>query len=754
MLDPLLAGILFASVLLGLGLMRQGSASPATWFFFSWFLFTLTALVGLLDSTSYRWLFDSYVIYGSLAPPLALGGTLILLERAVPRWLLPVFLGLGLGRFALLQLGFPTVATAAALVSVAMSGVAAYVAFRAGALAGAGLGLRLLGPAFAVFTLIAMSSVLSLVTMQGEAPVLLLQGWLVSGMFMLGFQLYAVGEKRANSLRISRDSLEELVRERTVELARSNEALRSEIEEHHRASLALEESEERYRRVSELSSDFSFSLRVDPQEGIRAEWVTEAFERITGYPATSLDGSQWAALFHIETGDAESGFGLRLPPMDENGNVRCRIERPRGEVRYLDVKLQHLREPGSDVVRVVGAARDITEARRTEQERLELERQVDAAQRLESLGMLTGGIAHDFNNLLAVILGNTRLAQEEQASDSPSVRKLARIRTAAEHAARLTEQMLTYSGKAIVSLSPIEPAGLIRDLGDLLQASVGQGCEVRMELRDAGAIEGDVTRLSQVILNLVANAYEALDDGRGDVVLRSGRDYLSDAMLSRTLGAADAKPGEYAWFEVADNGCGMDEDTRRRIFEPFFTTKFSGRGLGLASALGIIQAHGGRVEIESQPGAGTRVRVLIPPSTNEPLLESELQPVEALPARVLIVDDDDAVLELAEEFLRRAAHETESATSGERALELFRSRASEIDVVVLDLTMPDMDGHEVFRAMREIRPDIPVVVATGYSSDVLEERFPNEALLSFLRKPFEPEHLLEAILAASQPPPA
>ena len=752
MLDPLLAGILFTTVLLGLGLLRQGAASPATWFFFAWFVFTLTALVGLLDPESYRWLYDSYVIYGSLSPPLALGGTLILLDRSVPRWLLPGFLGIAMARFAVLEMGFPTVATAGALLSVPMYGVAASVALRSAA--GSGVGLRLLGPAFAAFGVVAMASVLALVTMPGDAPVLLLRVWLVSGMIMLGVQLYTVGEQRANSLRISRDALEGLVRERTAELARINEALRSEIADHHRASLAREESEERYRRVSELSSDFSFCLQVDPEHGVRAEWVTEAFERITGHPAASLDGSQWAALFHIETADAASGFQLRLPQMDENGNVRCRIVHPSGDVRYLDVKLRQLAETGTETIRVVGAARDVTEARRVEQERAELERQVDAAQRVESLGMLTGGIAHDFNNLLAVILGNTRLAQEEQASGSPSIRKLARIRTAAEHAARLTEQMLTYSGKAIVSLTPIEPAGLIRDLGDLLQASVGQGCEFRVELRDAGVVEGDVTRLSQVILNLVANAYEALEDGRGDVVLRSGRDYFSEEALAGTLGAVDAKPGEYAWFEVADNGCGMDEETRRRIFEPFFSTKFSGRGLGLASALGIIHAHRGRVELSSQLGAGTRIRVLIPPSSQKPVVELAPEPVDSTPSRILIVDDDEAVLELAEEFLRRAGHEPQSATSGRIALELFQECASEIDVVVLDLTMPDLDGHEVFKVMREIRADIPVVVATGYSRGVLEERFPNETLLSFLRKPFEPEQLLEAILAASQPPDA
>jgi CheY-like chemotaxis protein len=291
----------------------------------------------------------------------------------------------------------------------------------------------------------------------------------------------------------------------------------------------------------------------------------------------------------------------------------------------------------------------------------------------------------------------------------------------------------------------------MRDLGDLLQASVGSECNLHVELGDDGVVEGDVTRLSQVILNLVTNAYEALEEGRGNVTLRTGRDHFDEAMLAGSTGSAQAMPGEYAWFEVTDDGSGMDEATRRRIFEPFFTTKFSGRGLGLASAMGIIRAHGGRVELSSELGVGTRVRVLLPPSTREPMLELAPQSVDARPERVLIVDDDEAVLELAEEFLHRAGYASLRATGGEEAIELFQKKAAEIDAVVLDLTMPDIDGREVFQAIRRVRADVPVVLATGYSRGMLEETFPDETRLSFLRKPYDPEQLLEAIHAAGQP---
>jgi PAS domain S-box-containing protein len=747
-LDPLLAGILCITVLLGLGLLRQGAASPATWFFFSWFLFTLTALVGLLNP-SYRWLSGSYVLYGSLSAPLALGGTLVLLERSVPGWLLPGFLLVGLARVAALHSGYPTAATAGALLTAPMSGVAAYFAFRDSTCHTSSHSLRILGTAFALFTLIAVGSIVALATMGPAAPSLLLRSWLIAGAIMLGIQLYVVSERRTNLLRSSRDALDQLVQERTAELAHSNAALRSEAEERRQVLLALERSEERYRLVSELSSDFSFSLRIDPEQGIQCEWVTEAFERITGYPAEALASQQWAELFHLD--ERQSLQTLSFSSANAAETRSCRIVRPSNEVRHLEVKLQEHRDPQTGGSRVVGAARDVTESQLSEEARAALQRQVEAAQRIESLGMLAGGIAHDFNNLLAVILGNTRLLQEEQPKGSLSIRKLARIRAAADQGARLTEQMLSYSGEAIVALVPIDLSGLFHDLGDLLQASVGRECDLQLTLGGDGVIEGDPTRLSQVILNLVSNAYEALGGAHGNIRLTSGRDYFGEESLAETTGAQDAQPGEYLWFEVADDGCGMNEETCNRIFEPFFTTKFSGRGLGLASAMGIIQAHAGRVALSSEPGVGTRVRVLIPPSIQKPTVQLVPKKVETTPAHVLVVDDDEAVLELAEEFLHRAGYLCVAASSGEEAIRRFRDADPEIDVVILDLTMPDLDGHQVFHALRGMRADLPVVLSTGYNREVLEETFPGESRLSFLRKPYEPEQLLEAIAATSPP---
>jgi PAS domain S-box-containing protein len=749
-LDPILAGAALFTLIAGLWVLRRSPTSAATWFFAAWGLSTTSiALYPLLDVLPA--FASTYLACGVLSAGVTLAGVLVLLDRRVPPWLLSTVFAYGVIRTAFLWFDQFTLASALGVPSAALMSLAGAIAILHAPSDDAHRALRTLGPALLVVSVVAMASILS-IALAGRAPIPILLAWLAAGPVILGIELYAVAEQRTNALSSSRDALESMVASRTRELAEINESLQREIEERQQAARALARSEERYRTVSELSSDFSFSLRVMPGGGVEREWVTEAFERITGHPPETLDGHHWSALLHGDTRNASDDDLALIRSTNGTNTTRYRIVRPDGEERWLDVKLRRARDETSGRTRVVGAARDVTEAHLSEEARLELERRVEAAQRIESLGMLTGGIAHDFNNLLAVILGNTRLVQEELPAVSPSAPKLARIRSAAEHGARLTEQMLTYSGKAIVSLAPVELSGLVRDLSDLLQASVGRKCSLTVELGTDAVIEGDVTRLSQVILNLVTNAFEALEDGSGNVLIRTGSGVFAADQLSHTTGASDAVPGEYAWFEIIDDGSGMDPETCRRIFEPFFTTKFSGRGLGLASVLGIIRAHGGLVVLDSEVGRGTRVQVLIPSSKRTPELRLAPAPIAPAPERVLIVDDDEAVLELASEFLRRAGYASRRAAGGREAVALFQKNASEIDVVVLDLTMPDMDGREVFRALRNVRADVPVVLATGYSQGTLEENFPEESQVTFLRKPYEPEQLLAAIRRASARP--
>jgi CheY-like chemotaxis protein len=376
------------------------------------------------------------------------------------------------------------------------------------------------------------------------------------------------------------------------------------------------------------------------------------------------------------------------------------------------------------------------------------------SQRLESLGTLAGGVAHDFNNLLTVILGNTQLTLEDLGAHAPPPlrKKIERIRIAAETAARLTGQMLTYAGKGTVELSPQDLSALVVEMRDLLQAS--QGGRGTLELRladDLPPVQADPTQMQQVILNLVTNAFEALESAAGSVrvsthTLEADADSLADC-----FGVADPALGCYVTLEVCDTGAGVDPSDRARLFEPFFTTKFSGRGLGLPSVLGIVRAHGGAIQVDETPGGGTTFRILLPAA------ERGADPRAGNPGpmgtagrerTILVVDDEESVLDVAEAFLQRAGFEVITARGGQKGLEVLRARSDEIGAVLLDLAMPELNGEETFAAMRRIRPELPVVLVSGFSEEMAAERFPHEGLAGFLHKPYRPEVLAARVRAA------
>ena len=307
---------------------------------------------------------------------------------------------------------------------------------------------------------------------------------------------------------------------------------------------------------------------------------------------------------------------------------------------------------------VVGLIRrHLAERTRAEQEQRRLEARMQHAQKLESLGALAGGIAHDFNNLLTMILGNSHVVLADLEPASPQRERLRRIHTAAEYAAELVEQILTYSGKPSVDLKPLDLSRVVEDMQPLLHASATGRCDLELDCdRGLPAVEADATQIRQIILNLTTNASEAAGDLGTTVTIRTRATYRTATALRDALGTASTT-GEYVYLEVADTGSGMDAATQARIFEPFFTKKSFGRGLGLASVLGIVRAHGGALEVESQPGEGTTIRALFPLAgrpAQEPSLASAPATSTRGTGRILVVDDEEWVLEIAKAFLERA----------------------------------------------------------------------------------------------------
>jgi PAS domain S-box-containing protein len=740
--QTLLILLVCGSAALAWRVLRRPDAGPAAYWVAGWLSAGAGGMLLVLHREFPLAHFLAYPL-GTLFATLLLAGSLVRATRPVPPWLLPGGLAFGLLRAGLVAAGHETASWGAALaVEPAAVLTGAVIVHRAILRGPATRAERLLGPSLAVLAAIGALHV-AWIMLAGGFPPNLLAAWVMAIPPLLGIQLYAESERERKALKRARDDLEARVAARTAELARVNASLRLEIAVRRATEAALRESEARYRVVSELGSDLAFGFTVGFDDRVSGGWITDAYTRITGYSLSELQGSGWLPLVPPDDlARIRENFEEILAQRSRELEVRLTTKQGR-EIR-VQARVRVTRDDAGQCFHVVGAARDVTDERHAEEERRRLERHVLEAQRLESLAMLTGGVAHDFNNLLAVILGNSRMALAEAPPASPQRTRLTRIRAAAEHGARLTEQMLAYSGKSSLALKPIDLSQLVDEMTDLLRASISDRCRLELDLGPRAPVEGDATQLQQVVLNLVTNASESFAGRQGTVRVRTGCSQEDAATLAGATGTDDPAPGPYAFLEVSDDGPGMDAATRARIFEPFFTTKFSGRGLGLAAVLGIVRAHRGVLEVRSAPGEGSTLRVLLPEARSAVSQTAAADAAETGTLRrgtVLVVDDQDSVVEIAQIILEAAGHRVLTAVGGRAGIEAFRSRAHEIDAVLLDLAMPDTGGEEVLREMQRVRPDVRVIISTGYGDD----RVRASGVIGYVRKPYEPEEILEEI---------
>ena len=401
-----------------------------------------------------------------------------------------------------------------------------------------------------------------------------------------------------------------------------------------------------------------------------------------------------------------------------------------------------LRDEQGQVYALGGIATDITDRKQAEQEKLAFERNLQETQKLESLGVLAGGIAHDFNNILTAVLGNASLASMSLQPTDPCQENLVRIEKAANRAAALCNQMLTYAGKGQTSTGLIDLSNLVRETTAMLKVSIHKNCELVLDLTDAlPRVLGDAAQLNQIVMNLVINASDAIGerpDGRISVstFTRQADPVLFQTALKRPILPA----GLYAGLEVSDNGSGMKPETLARIFEPFFTTKFTGRGLGLSAVLGIVQGHCGALFVESQPGLGSTFCLLLPiinPGTGEKPAEKPPSSRQELRGTVLVVDDEEDVLQVSGAMLQQHGATVLLAADGHKALEIFLQQRDKIDLILLDLTMPGLTGEEVLRRLQQLDARQKIVVMSGYSEEETMKRCAALGAAGFLRKPFE-----------------
>jgi signal transduction histidine kinase/ActR/RegA family two-component response regulator len=595
-------------------------------------------------------------------------------------------------------------------------------------------------------------------------------GWLASGLKLLHASLSlaaAVVLVRAvpRVLQLpTREELEQRVSRQTADMFAANQQLRAEARQREQAEAEVRrlntELEARLTEMQLLFNVLPVGVAIATDATCRTLRSNRAFADLFGLPApdTSLTGAGFAApdAFRV----ARDGRELRpdeLPMLRavlENRAVRDfeqTIARADGGTLDLIAHAVPIRDNGGRPCGCVATFQDMSSQKQGERKRLEFERKLLQSQKLESIGVLAGGIAHDFNNLLTGILGHANFARGELSRGSNQIDPLlAQVEVSAQRAAELCRQLLAYAGKGrfVVRLTDLNVA--VKQTVPLLNLSITKKTTLDLQLSEAlPPFRADPTQINQVLMNLVTNASEAIGVAPGTITVRTDRVNLT-AMDMLTLGAgSEMAPGGYVCLEVRDSGCGITPEAISHIFEPFFTTKFVGRGLGLAAVLGIVQGHRGGIRVSSQVGAGSSFELFFPiasGNTRDSHPSSTSAPANR--GTVLVVDDDDAIRSFVDRVLVSAGYSVVCAVDGEEALIKLRGDPVQFDAVLLDLTMPKLDGEDTLMALRMLAPNLPVVLTSGYSEQTIAQRFVGRGLADFLPKPFLTDALLSSIATA------
>jgi PAS domain S-box-containing protein len=502
-----------------------------------------------------------------------------------------------------------------------------------------------------------------------------------------------------------------------------------------KAQKALRESEERYRSVVENSRDGIVILNQD----LNILYANEVFAEIIGCPQLKIEGNPLKSYLEpFGHSDVETYFQAIQKGMSLNSGPICKIMRNGDEERSVKITANRFRD-STEKEKIVSQISDITDQLRAEKEKQHLEAQLMHAQKMEAIGTLAGGIAHDFNNILMGIQGYLslmRLGNESDNSDNDSVNKYIQgIEENVMSAANLTEQLLGFARKGKYTLRPTS-------LNDIVEKSTRMFMRTKKEItlhKRRGAtiwnVEVDQGQIEQVLINLYLNAWHAMPDG-GDLYIQTENVVLSDAYCE----PFEVRGGNYVKLSVTDNGIGMDKETIERIFEPFFTTKEIGKGtgLGLASAYGIVKNHNGIIRVYSEQGHGTTFVIYLPASQVEALDVSEtdftlLKGSEC----ILLVDDEEGPIEVEKLMLKELGYSVITAENGMKAIDIYAQNSEKVDLVALDMIMPEMSGKATYLELKRINPAVRVLLVSGYSTNKQTEELFELGCKGFIQKPFD-----------------
>ncbi|HEY2343986.1 MAG TPA: response regulator [Chthoniobacteraceae bacterium] len=527
--------------------------------------------------------------------------------------------------------------------------------------------------------------------------------------------------------------------------------LRATIE----VAICRRQAEDRLRKMerwlaSTLGSIGEGVIATDAER--RITFINGMAEAITGWSRREAIGGLVEEVFVVSASGAPNE-SVRLVQQalhegESNAFGEGRLLQTRnGRLIQVEDSIAPIREDDGHITGCVVVFRDASKRRESEEERRRLQEGMREAQRLESLGVLARGIAHDFNNLLVTVTCNASLAAEMLAPNSAVQPLLADIEKAGERAAELCSQMLAYSGENRTALRDVALSPFVRDTLRLLRTAIARDAELVIDLsEELPAVRADRSQLQQVLMNLVINAGEALNGLPGKITVRTNWFHAEKPFLAACRTGSHLPEDRYLLLEVNDTGHGMSQETLARLFEPFFTTKSTGRGLGLASMLGIVSGHGGALAVESAEGKGTTFRILLRPADRPAPIVAE-GPVDLTwtsSGPALIVDDEAPIRTATGAALTRLGFAVDFAEDGHFGIEKVHAANGDYRVVFLDLTMPKLDGHATFDILRTAYPNLPIVMMSGYSSKAaapLLDRGPTR----FISKPFTTRRLIEIL---------
>ena len=543
------------------------------------------------------------------------------------------------------------------------------------------------------------------------------------------------GDNEASSDSIDDRRLLHELQVHKIELDMQNEALQHTVH-------ILEEHETHLRNIIKHTPAGYFRINL---EGRFVE-VNDAWLRIHGYDspeeilgkhfsATQVAEELTTALKHVC--DLLSGTAV---PSGEFSHVR-----KDGSVGYHTFSAHPVVHTGK-VVGLDWFIIDRSTQKRIEDEKQVLQQQFQQAQKMESLGVLAGGIAHDFNNILAIIKGHCSLAMMDPENVTSN---LAEIDKATDRAAGLCRQMLTYAGKGQSVMAPFNIVKLVDEMVKMLRVTINQNITIIPSLpTDILFIKGDDNQIRQVVMNLIINASEAIGEGHGEVhVSIEKAEVNTGKSLNDHLGNA-IPSGQYVCLEVTDNGCGMDDETMRRIFEPFYTTKFTGRGLGMSAVLGIINTHGGRMQLVSQPRQGSTFKIYLPIFINESITDILTSPPVPWQGSgtILLVEDEDQIKMVVKAFLQKLGFTVIEASNGKEALELYQKHVTDITLVVTDMGMSIMNGYELFHELKKLNAGLPIIISSGFGDVAISSHnIAPDDIAGIISKPYSFDQLGELL---------